>query len=64
MIQEFARTLRTLLRTEIENYKEDLSNGQPRDFEEYRRLCGLIQGLRIAEQHVSDLAKRAETDDD
>jgi hypothetical protein len=33
-------------------------------FEEYRRLCGLIQGLQHAQNLISDLAKRMEEDDE
>ena len=32
--------------------------------EEYRRLCGVIQGLHLAEEIVKDLAKRQEDDAD
>lgn len=64
MIQEFARTVRAQLRTDIQNYEQDLARGDCQSFEEYRRLCGLIQGLRLAEQLVTDLANRAQTDDD
>lgn len=64
MIQEFVRTARTLLRSDVENYKGDLARGVCQSFEDYRRLCGLIQGLEQAEQILIDLAKRAENDDD
>ena len=32
--------------------------------EEYRRLCGVIQGLSLAKDIVKDLAKRLEQDAD
>lgn len=64
MIQEFARTLRALLRADIDNYTQDVARGDCKSLDDYRRLCGQIQGLRLAEQHLMDLAKRAETDDD
>ena len=31
---------------------------------EYKRLCGAIQGLDLARNHIRDLAKRLERDDE
>ena len=30
---------------------------------EYKRLCGALQGLDLAKNHIKDLAKRMEQDD-
>ena len=35
-----------------------------KSFDEYQRLCGLIQGLQHAQNLISDLAKRMEEDDE
>ena len=48
-------------RTELQDF---LGQGAIKDFSEYQKLCGVIQGLSFAKQIVSDLAKRMETDDD
>ena len=64
MIRDFARVVQTALREEIENYSGDLARGQPTTYDEYKRLCGLIQGLRLAEERLMDLAKKVVTDDD
>ena len=64
MIRDFARAVQTSLRQQIEDYTGDLANGQPATYDEYKRLCGLIQGLRLAEERLMDLAKKVETDDD
>ena len=31
---------------------------------EYKRLCGALQGLDLAKNHIKDLAKRMEQDDE
>jgi hypothetical protein len=31
---------------------------------EYKRLCGALQGLDLARNHINDLAKRMENDDE
>ena len=60
MIKEFARVLREKLRTDMNNYADDCAGGACRNFEEYQKLCGTIQGLAIAERHLLDLAKKVE----
>ena len=60
MIQEFARVLREKIRTDMNNYADDLAGGQCRSFDEYQKLCGVIQGLALAERHLLDLAEKVE----
>jgi hypothetical protein len=60
MIEEFARVLRTKLREDMNNYTDDLASGQCRTFDEYQKLCGVIQGLAYAERHLIDLAEKVE----
>lgn len=33
------------------------------DEAEYKRLCGALQGLELAKNHIKDLAKRIEQDE-
>ena len=60
MIQEFARVLRDQIRTDMNNYADDLAVGACRSFDEYQKLCGTIQGLALAERYVLDLAEKVE----
>jgi hypothetical protein len=60
MIQEFARVLRDKIRTDMNNYADDLAGGGCRTFEEYQKLCGTIQGLALAERYLIDLAQKVE----
>lgn len=60
MIQEFARVLREQIRTDMNNYADDCAGGACKTFEEYQKLCGVIQGLAVAERYILDLAEKVE----
>jgi len=64
MIQDFARVLREKLRTDMNNYADDCAGGACRNFEEYQKLCGIIQGLALAERYLLDLAQKVEQSDE
>jgi hypothetical protein len=64
MIQDFARVLREKLRIDMNNYADDLAGGACRSYDEYQKLCGLIQGLAIAERYLIDLAEKVEQSDE
>jgi len=64
MIQDFARVLREQIRTDMNNYTDDLAGGACRSFDQYQKLCGIIQGLAIAERYLLDLAKKVEESDE
>ena len=48
-------------RIEIEQH---LGRGTAKSFEEYQKLCGIVQGLETAKQIVADLEQRMEQDED
>ena len=60
MIQEFARVLREKIRTDMNNYADDLAGGACRSFDEYQKLCGIISGLALAERYLIDLLQKVE----
>ena len=64
MIQDFARVLREQIRTDMTNYADDMAGGACRSFEEYQKLCGVIQGLATAESHLLALLKKVENNDE
>lgn len=64
MLDKFGTVLRDQLRKDMNNYADDLASGQCASFEQYRYLCGVIQGLAIAERYLIDLAKREEESDE
>jgi|TARA_R100001163_G_C4963654_1_gene126432 hypothetical protein len=43
---------------------EFLSNGSPKDYAEYKELCGVIRGLDAALSHVNDLSRNFLEDDE
>ena len=52
--------LRDKLRADMNNFTDDLANGQCSSFEQYKELCGVIRGLAYAERHLIDLAENIE----
>jgi len=43
MIQDFARVLREKIRTDMNNYADDMAGGSCRSFDEYQNCVGLFQ---------------------
>ena len=64
MIDQFARVLREKIRTDMNNYADDMAGGSCRTFEEYHKLCGVISGLAIAERYILDLLEKVENEDE
>lgn len=64
MIQDFARVLREQIRKDMNNYTNDLASGVCQNFDQYKKLCGMIQGLGRAENYIIDLAKKVENADE
>ena len=60
MIEDFARVLREKIRTDMNNYADDLAGGACRTFDEYQKLCGVISGLALAERYLLDLLEKVE----
>jgi hypothetical protein len=48
----------------MNNYADDCAGGSCSSFEEYQKLCGVIQGLALAERYVIDLAEKVEKSDE
>ena len=61
---DLVEALRNKLRTDMNNFTDDLANGQCTTFEQYKELCGVIRGLAYAERHLIDLAENLEKDTD
>ena len=64
MIQTFVEVLRKKIRDDLNNYADDIAGGACQNFEQYQKLCGVIQGLAMAESYLLDLAKKVEEADD
>lgn len=57
MDNDFASVLRDKIRKEMNNYADDVATGVCGDFAAYQKLCGLIQGLALAERILLDLVE-------
>ncbi len=56
--------LRRRLRDLMNDYADTVSTGGAQDFAEYKRLCGVIEGLALAERELLDVAQRAMANED
>lgn len=52
--------LHSKLDEQAQTVSEHITRGNVKDYAEYQRLCGVIQGLNHAKQIIDDLAKRLE----
>lgn len=64
MIDRFASTLREQIRTDMNRLADDMANGACRSYDEYQKLCGVIQGLARAESYLLALLEKVEHDDE
>jgi len=64
MIKDFARVLRDQLHKDITLLSEDMASGTCRSYDEYQKLCGVIQGLARAESYLQTLLEKVENDDE
>jgi len=52
------------IRERMNDMADALANGSCGSFEEYKRMCGVIEGLAYVERDILDLRKRIEDDQD
>ena len=64
MMDNFASVLRDKLRKDMNEYTDDMANGICTDYATYQKLCGIIQGLALAERHLLDLVDAQKKDED
>lgn len=49
---------------DVEALKNDVIRGNIADFETYKFICGRVNGLMRAKEHIIDLKERLEREDD
>ena len=59
-VNQFAEALIKMLRRDMNNYADDLASNSCKTMEDYRHICGRLQGLAQAEDYIKDLAKKVE----
>lgn len=58
MDDEILAYLRRKLREMSEQRAQHLAGGSCADWSEYKRICGVIEGLALAEREILELAER------
>lgn len=56
--------LRRRVRDLMNDYADTVAGGGAQDFAEYKRLCGVIEGLALAERELLDIRKAVDSDED
>lgn len=64
MMDNFQSVLRDKLRKDMNAFTDDMANGICTDYATYQKLCGIIQGLALAERHLLDLVDAQQKDED
>lgn len=64
MISNFPEVLRDKIRKDMNEYTDEMAGGICSDYASYQKLCGVIQGLAIAERHLLDLVEAQEKDEE
>lgn len=64
MMDNFASVLRDKLRKDMNAFTDDMANGICTDYATYQKLCGIIQGLALAERHLLDLVEAQQKDEE
>ena len=54
--------LQKKIRGQMNELADHLAVGSAKDMEEYRKICGIIEGLAWAEREVIDIEDRLNTD--
>ena len=56
--------LRRRLRDLLNDYADTVAGGGAQDFAEYKKLCGVIEGLALAERELLDIRQKSEDEED
>jgi hypothetical protein len=49
---------------QVKSHSEALVSGQPKEYAQYRELCGVIRGLQTAQREIGDLVRKLKDDND
>jgi len=61
-MDEFS-VLRKQIRERMNDVADAVATGQCQTFEDYKRMCGVIEGLAFAERDLIDLESKQEQED-
>ena len=63
-VNRFADSMRKTLRQYMNDLTDSVALGNAKNFEEYQRFVGQIEGLAIAERELLNLIKTNDQEDD
>ena len=63
-VHKFADSMRKTLRQYMNDLTDSVALGNAKNFEEYQRFVGQIEGLAIAERELLNLIKTNDQEDD
>ena len=58
MSEDVLSLLKKKIREQMNEVADHLAVGYAKDFEEYRKMCGIIEGLAWAEREIIDIEDR------
>ena len=58
MSEDVLSLLKKKIREQMNEVAAHLAVGSAKDFEEYRKMCGIIEGLAWAEREIIDIEDR------
>jgi hypothetical protein len=64
MNTDLLKYLSSKLQDEMAVMERDMALGTAKDFGDYKYACGIVRGLRIANNVIIETAERMESDDD
>jgi hypothetical protein len=64
MIDKYLGVLVAQLDSRINQIQEALGNGAPKDFPEYKSMCGEVKGLLTARLNIKDLLDKLKDPED
>ena len=62
MSDDILSLLKKKLRGQMNELADHLAVGSAKDMEEYRKVCGIIEGLAWAEREIIDIEDKLNTD--
>ncbi len=64
MSREFAEVAIKKIRADMNEKADYLASGFATSYDDYKRICGEIRGLALAEDHIKALLEASDEDDD
>jgi len=64
MIEKYLDRVVKQLDEKVVRLQEAVGGGAAKDFSEYQKMCGEVQGLLTARLYITDLRKNLESEDD